>query len=146
MKQVNFLKRVQGLMVLLMLVFAAPVLTACGSDDDEPEIHPIVGVWERVKIEVYDAGTGIYHENLFGGALYDKYAQDGTFARASDPEMTKLYARGTWKITGNKLKQKRISVDDGSTFEKDWTFTLTGNQLVLVAESDKERHTFERVK
>ena len=145
MKQVNYLKRVQGLLVLLILAFAAPMLTACGSDDDEPEApHPIVGIWKKVKEEVYDKVSGTYYATS-DKVYYERYAQDGTFERSMKPDMADVYQRGTWKMTGSKLTHKYKNVSDGNSYETVSTFTLTGNILVLVAENTYRRRTFERV-
>ena len=141
----NYLKRVQGLLVLLMLAFAAPMLTACGSDDDEPEAsHPIVDVWKVVNIEFYNEATGTYSHNLYD-SWYEKYAQDGTFEWGFSLKMTDVQGRGTWKITGNKLTIKYKSIPDGTSHEKDYTSTFAGNQLVLIATKDKWRYTYERI-
>ena len=80
----------QGLLVLLMLAFAAPMLTACGGDDDEPETpNSIVGVWKCVKNEKYDAATGIYYDFPFS-TWYGKYVQNGAWEQAEGQEMTNV--------------------------------------------------------
>ena len=146
MKQVNFLKRVQGLLVLLMLAFAAPMLTACGSDDDEPEAsHPIVGVWKIAKCEAYDTDKGTYYDIEFLD-WYMSYAQDGTFKWGSNPDIMDVEGQGTWKVTGNVLTENYKNVSDDSPRESVYTFTLTGDQLVLVEKGNKMRDTYNRVK
>ena len=146
MKQVNYLKRVQGLLVLLMLAFAAPMLTACGSDDDEPEAsHPIVGVWKIAKCEAYDTDKGTYYDIEFLD-WYMSYAQDGTFKWGSNPDIMDVRGQGTWKITGNVLTEKYTDLLDNSLHEIVYTFTLTSDRLVLVREDNTRRYTYNRVK
>lgn len=142
MKQVNYLKRVQGLIVLLMLAFAAPILTACGNDDDEPEApHPVVGVWKWVKYEEFFSGE--FREHPFS-VHYERYSQDGTWELATTPEMTLVSHRGTWRIKGDKMTQKYVYIPDGSSYEIDYTFTLSGNRLVIEWPSHN-RYTMERI-
>ena len=146
MKQVNFLKRVQGLLVLLMLAFAAPMLTACGSDDDEPEAsHPIVGVWNIVRCEAYDTDKGAYYDIDFVN-WYTSYAQNGIFKWGYNSDVTDVRGQGTWKITGNVLTEKYTDLLDNSLHEIVYTFTLTGDRLVLVREDNTRRYTYNRVK
>ena len=146
MKQVNYLKRVQGLLVLLMLAFAAPMLTACGSDDDEPEgPHPIVGEWKCINREEYDSNTGTYYDDFYQ-TWYEKFDQNGTFVEAYDSEITNIFNGGSWKITGNRLTMTFTYDSDFPAEGVHFTFTLTGDRLVIIRERDKVRMTYERVK
>lgn len=51
------MKKIKFLSILLLAVFTLPILTSCGSDDDENTINEYVGVWKCTIPATYVKST-----------------------------------------------------------------------------------------
>jgi len=109
------MKKFASTVLLCLFLTGALLLTACGSQQDEA----VVGTWH-----LSDDSLGAFVTYVFDA--------DGTGSRAH--ELGRETFR--WSTSGTRLNVNRDSAPSGEIRNERWTYTITGNQLVIDSQQE----------
>ena len=109
------------LLIILLLVVGC-------DNSTEPQVHPLVGVWEQTESKV------TYISGLLSGSTVSTYGETITWIVGSDGVITYMSSTdsysGTWSASGNKLTI--ISTEETTIFD----YSISGNILTIFNEYD----------
>lgn len=119
----------------LLCLMAASILLVTGCRDDEETPDPIVGTWQKSKVEKSTNG-GSWTDTTAPCELDDteEYSSNGEWTLYSGPNQCSAgtgVVRGTWRVAANRTKVVYTYDDVPGEYESTLDH-LSGNELVII--------------
>ena len=118
---------------LKKLLLIALLIVGCGT---EPEVHPIVGVWEAIDLILRNENGVVVNHTIYDDDVYMIwiFSQDGVVSTESKNGGIITKDSGTWSITNNKL----ILITPNGTGIWDYSFDILSNEVLTINTSITE--------
>ena len=116
------------------LLLLTLLVVGCEDNSTEPEVHPLVGVWEHSETWVTIGTDKTIVNNFFIKSTFTFY-ENGVFSSITVSDTATTMAHGTW-VTTDYILTINAKVNEDEEYEPwTWEYAIIENRLSLFTDA-----------